>query len=410
MAKNLQQLLKNTRDSMKKLRTHVQDLKENQRRLEQQSLKDFEKPHAPKSSKQPERVLVEFSSASVAKATLVIIGLYLLTQFLFEIRDVLILLFISLFLAAALDSIVDRLQQHRIPRGVSVIGIYLVFFAVMVILISTLIPLVASQTLELATTVGVLISNLTQNQSWLNLPYASNLKELLEQFFASVDQQTLISNLQSGLEQVGRQLQNIAGNTFGAIKVLFDGVFNALIVMVITFFLIVDEKGFEKFLTSLFPSKHGKYIVEKSRAVKENIGAWLRGQLKLMVLIGFVTFIALWLLGVEYALTLALIAGITELIPVVGPLIAMVPALLIGLNDSLSQTLWILVLYVVIQQLEGNLIVPMIMKQAVGLNPIIVIISMLIGFTFLGVLGVIIAVPVATGISIFIKDYTTREK
>lgn len=410
MAKNLQQLLKNTRDSMKKLRTHVQDLKENQRRLEQQSLKDFEKPHTPKSSKQPERVLVEFSSASVAKATLVIIGLYLLTQFLFEIRDVLILLFISLFLAAALDSIVDRLQQHRIPRGVSVIGIYLVFFAVMVILISTLIPLVASQTLELATTVGALISNLTQNQSWLNLPYASNLKELLEQFLASVDQQTLISNLQSGLEQVGRQLQNIAGNTFGAIKVLFDGVFNALIVMVITFFLIVDEKGFEKFLTSLFPSKHGKYIVEKSRAVKENIGAWLRGQLKLMVLIGVVTFIALSLLGVEYALTLALIAGITELIPVVGPLIAMVPALLIGLNDSLSQTLWILVLYVVIQQLEGNLIVPMIMKQAVGLNPIIVIISMLIGFTFLGVLGVIIAVPVATGISIFIKDYTTREK
>jgi len=280
----------------------------------------------------------------------------------------------------------------------------------LVMLISTLIPLVAGQTLELAKTIGLLISNLTQNPDLWQLPYTERLRELVTEMLSSVDQKTIIANLQAALEQVGKQLQNVAGNTLGAIKVLFDGIFNAIIVMVITFFMIVDEKGFEKFLVSLFPSKHGKYILEKSKAVKENIGYWLRGQLKLMILIGVVTFIGLTILGVEYAATLALIAGITELIPVVGPIIAMIPALLIGLNDSLSQSFWILIMYIVIQQLEGNIIVPMIMNKAVGLNPIVIIISMMIGFTFLGIMGVIIAVPVATAISIFIKDYTKKTK
>lgn len=410
MPKDFKQLLKSTREGVKKLRERVQHLKKQQEKFHDISLRELERAGAPKSTTKVDRVVVEFSSVSVAKAALVVIALYLLMQFFYGIREILILLFVSLFLAAALDSIVDSLGRYRIPRAVSVILIYLLFFVVLVVLLSTLIPLVATQTLELAKTVGALISNLTQNPQLWQLPYTERLRELVNEFLTSVDQETIVSNLQAALEQVGKQLQNIAGNTFGAIKVLFDGIFNAIVVMVITFFLIVDEKGFEKFLVSIFPARHGKYILEKSKAVKENIGAWLRGQLKLMVLIGLGTFIGLTLLGVEYAVTLALIAGITELIPVVGPLIAMIPALLIGLNDSLAQALWILIFYIIIQQLEGNLIVPLIMKKAVGLNPIVVVISMLIGYTFLGVLGVIIAVPVATAISIFIKDYTEKAK
>lgn len=408
--KNFKGLLQSTRESVKKLRDHVHQLKREQQKIKADALHQTEKPERPAPPKKMERVLIEFSPSSVAKATLVVMGLFLLMQFFYQIREILILLFVSLFLAAALDSIVDSLGRKHIPRAVSVLFIYFLFFLILIVLISTMIPLVATQTLELAKTIGVLISNLTQSETLWQLPYTDRLRETVEGLLSSIDQTTIISNLQTALEQVGKQLQNIAGNTLGAVKVLFNGIFNAIIVMVMTFFLINDEKGVEKFLISLFPSKHGQYILEKSKAVKENIGFWLRGQLKLMVLIGVVTFIGLTILDVEYALTLSLIAGITELIPVVGPMIAMIPALLIGLNDSGSQALWIFLFYLILQQAEGNILVPIIMNKAVGLNPLVIVVSMMIGYTFMGVIGVIIAVPMATAISIFIKDYTARSK
>ncbi|MDP2624774.1 MAG: AI-2E family transporter [Candidatus Peregrinibacteria bacterium] len=402
-------ILSRSSKRIRALRDKVNKLKERQIKNQEKAAEEMNKiemPHQPKT----EKVLVEFSVISVAKATLVVLGLFVLAQFLFEIGDILVLIFISLFLASALDSIVDRLEGKGVPRTISILGIYFSFFIVLALFISTLIPLVATQTLELARTASDLIANVTQSQELWSLPYTENLQQLIKDFLESADQETIIANLQTGLEQLSNQLQNIAGNTWGAIKVIFDGIFNAILVLVLTFFMVVNEKGIERFLVSLFPSKHAKYIIAKSDAVKEKIGFWLRGQLKLMVAMTVITFIGLTLLGVDYALTLALLAGITELLPVVGPIIAMIPALLIGLNDSLSLTFWIFMMYIIIQQVEGNILVPLIMNKAVGLSPIIIVIAMLIGFQFLGIMGIIISVPVATAISIFIKDYAAKTK
>lgn len=411
MPKKHRDLLMYTRDKVRRLRDKVNKLKAEQRKRQHEATRLPTGPEKESTtpSKQA-RMVMEFSMASVARATLVVIGLVLLAWFLFSIKQILVLLFVSLFLAAALDGIVDSLESKKIPRAVSILSIYVVFILVMVLFISTLIPLVASQTLELARRVGELITNLIQGEQIKNLPYAEKIREILGDFVSTVDQQVLISNLQKGLEQIGTQLQSIAGNTFAAIKVIFNGALNALLVMVLTFFMIVDEKGIDSFLLSLFPSRHAHYIIAKSEAVKRKVGYWLRGQLKLMLTIAILTYIVLTLLGVEYALTLALIAGITELLPVIGPIIAMIPALLIGLNESLMFAFWIFVAYIVIQQLEGNLLVPLVMNKAVGLSPLTIVVAMLIGYQFMGIIGIIISVPLATALSIFIKDYTAKAK
>jgi predicted PurR-regulated permease PerM len=403
MRKKVKKLLKKTKGQVETLRNKVNKLKDSKPKPPPISDK-------PKSKKEPEHVVVEFSLISVAKATLVVIALYLTVKFFGEIRNVVVIVFVSMFLAAALDSIVDRCETRKIPRGVSVIGIYIIAITILTFFISTLIPLVATQTLELAKTVTDLVANLTKEGFIWNLPYAENLQEALKGFIENADQQTIISNVQAGLEQIGSQLQHLAGNTVGVVKVLFNGIFNAILVLVLTFFIIVDEKGINHFFTSLFPSRHTKYIIAKSDAVKEKIGYWLRGQITMMFGMTLITFIGLKILGIEYALTLAILAGFTELLPVVGPVIAAVPALLIGLNESPMTALWVLILYIIIQQLEGNIMVPMVMKKAVDLSPIIIIIAMLIGFQFLGILGVIISVPVAAAVSIFIKDYTSKTK
>jgi len=407
--KTLSTLLKETRKRAKRLRDKVNTLKAEQQKRKKETVKLTKEIESVK-KKQSEHVIVEFSMTSVAKATLVIIGLLVLAWLLYETRQILILFFVALFFAAALDGVVDQLEEKKIPRSISILGIYILTLGVLIGFVSTLAPLIASQTLELALNIRDLITNLVQGDKLWSLPFTEKLQQITVDFLADADQETLINNLQGALEQVGAQLQNITGNTFAAIKSLFDGLFNLLLVMVLTFFMVVDEKAIEAFFISLFPSRHGRYIIAKTEAVKEKFGYWLRGQIKLMCAMTVLTYIVLSILGVDYALTLAILAGLTELLPVVGPLIAAAPALLIGLNESLMFAFWILIAYIIIQQIEGNILVPWIMNKAVGLSPLVIIVVMLIGYQFLGIMGIIISVPLATAISIFINDYARREK
>jgi predicted PurR-regulated permease PerM len=138
--------------------------------------------------------------------------------------------------------------------------------------------------------------------------------------------------------------------------------------------------------------------------MQEKIGRWLRGQLLLSLIIFLMTYAGLTILGVRYALVLALFAGVTELIPYIGPFIGLVPALFIALTQSPIVALGVLVLYIIIQQLENYVIVPKVMQRAVGLNPIVIIVAMLVGAKMAGILGIILAVPVATALSVAVGD------
>lgn len=356
-----------------------------------------------------EHVVVHLSMASVAKATLVVILLYVGMQFIYSTREILLLFFIGLLLSAALDPTIDYLEKRKIPRGFGILFIYLLTFFIIGFFISKLIPLVAEQTLELAKHIGDLFKNLTTNQK-SDIPFFDKIRPLLERFLASVDEETITQNLQVALENIGSQLKNIAGNTFTAIQVVFNGIFNAILVLVLAFFMTINEQGIERFFVSIFPLRYEAYILAKSHAIKKGVGAWLRGQLLLCFIIGALTYIVLLILGVPYAATLAMIAGLFELVPYVGPFLSAIPVVLIALNISPWMALWVLIAYLIIQQMENNIIVPLVMKSAVGLSPIIVLFSLLVGFQFLGILGMVLSIPVATIVSIFVKDFTVRDR
>ena len=151
-------------------------------------------------------------------------------------------------------------------------------------------------------------------------------------------------------------------------------------------------------------------IVEKTEAITDKIGHWLRGILTLMFSMFLLYLIGFSILGIKYATTLANMGGMAELFPVIGPILAGIPAVLIAFNQSPWLVLWVIGIIVLIQQIEGNVLIPLIMRKAVGLSPVIVIISVLIGYEMLGILGILLAVPVATTISIFIRDYTAKDK
>lgn len=395
----LKELLSDSKKQLKKIKQKFEHLKEP---ISETKTEELIKPPKPKPT---EKIIVHLSTASVAKATLVIILFYILAKFIIEIKSILIIIFISLLLYAALDPIVDRLQKKKIPRAVSVLGIYLILLGIIAFFISSLIPIVADQLFEIAKQIGTLVTNVTEGKSLENLPFSDTILPHVQSLLQDIDQQTIIDNIKGALEKIANQLENIAGNTFTAIKVIFNGIFNAFLVLVITFFLVTDDNSVDNFIKSIFPTKYGSYIVEKSEKIKNKVGLWLRGIFTLMLLMFTLYFIGFSILGIEYAMTLAMMGGIAELFPVIGPILAGVPAALIAFNESPWLVLWVIGIIILAQQIEGNIMIPLVMRKAVGLKPVIVLVSVLIGYNLLGIIGILMAVPVAAIASIFISDY-----
>jgi predicted PurR-regulated permease PerM len=175
--------------------------------------------------------------------------------------------------------------------------------------------------------------------------------------------------------------------------------------LVIALYMVTEEDSLRKIVNSVIPARHVGYIVSLLSRIRDKLTFWIRAQLILSVIIGITTFIVLSLLGVRYAAALALIAALLEFVPFLGPIIAAVPAFIIAFTQGgVVLFLVVLAFYVVLQQAENHILVPKIMQKAVGLNPVVSIVALLIGAQLAGILGAILAIPVAIALSVIIKD------
>lgn len=359
--------------------------------------------------KDGEVMRVEIAPASVAKGTATILLVLAVAYFLMQISAILVLFFVSFLLTAGLDRTVSNLYyRYKVPRALSVIVFYILILSVLALLVSNMAPLVADQVSALSTKLFQLFQDLASGNS--KLPFAEQLEPYFQKFNTGVDINSISQKIQDSLRNFSNQLLSFGGNIWSVLVFISNGLLNASLVLVITFFMIVEWESIEDFFISLFPSKHTSYIVAHLEQVKTKIGFWLRGQLLLSLSIGVITYIGLLIIGMDYALTLALVAGITEMIPVVGPILALLLALPVAANISLWMLVAVIILYLVIQQIEGNILVPLVMKKTVGLSPIIVMFAMLVGYQYLGILGIIFSIPVAACTAIFVKDYAERVK
>ncbi|EKE05186.1 MAG: protein of unknown function UPF0118 [uncultured bacterium] len=168
--------------------------------------------------------------------------------------------------------------------------------------------------------------------------------------------------------------------------------------------MTIEETAIKRSLGFILPEKYQPFVLRIIEKVQKQIGNWLKGQLVLCLIIGLMIYIGLLILGINYALVLACLAAIGEFIPYVGTFAAAIPALFLAFTQSPIKAVFVLILYVIVQQIENHLVAPKVMQRAVGLNPIIVITSLLVGAKIGGVLGVFLAIPVATGISVVIRE------
>jgi predicted PurR-regulated permease PerM len=311
--------------------------------------------------------------------------------FVYQIRDVLIIIFVALVLAAAIDPWITALQRRGVPRGVGIAVIFVSLIGFISLVLIALVPLVADQ-----------LSQFVQAFPQL---YAKGFT-----FVQGVQDQTIIEGLQKGVESLNSVVGQLTQGFFTGIVGFFGGVFTFISIFVLTFYLTMEEQGMKRLAVDIAPATYRPYLTKLFRRIEERLGHWLRGQLLLGLIIATATYIGLTLLGVKYALVLALIAGITELLPAIGPFIGAIPAIIVALSQQPMLGVWVAALYLGIQQLENHLIVPKVMSKSTGLNPVIIIVSLLVGAKVAGMIGVVLAVPTVIIITTFLEDFLEEKK
>jgi predicted PurR-regulated permease PerM len=324
---------------------------------------------------------IEISHRTIVFTVLFLLSLWLL----YYLRSVLVTLFLGVILMAALSPLVDRLQKWRIPRFLGLILVYVVILAIISFAIGALIPPLIEQTQTLISRFPSYLESLR----WMGIN-----KELIY----------------SQLGQMTEKLSIISGGVIKTFVGFFQNLVNIVVLMVISFYLVLERKNLDKYLLHFFgenAEKIGTRIVDK---IEKRLGGWVRAELLLMLIIGLLSYIGLRLLGIDYALPLAILAGLLEIIPSIGPFISAIPAVLLGLLISPLMGLAVAALYFLVQQLENNLIVPQVMAKECGLNPLITIIALISGFNLAGIVGAILAVPVVLLIEIIFTEVAASER
>lgn len=314
--------------------------------------------------------------------------------FLWFIRDVIGLLFVALVLASAIDPWVDRLQRWHVPRAISIFFIYVMLLVIIGIMGWLLLPPLAAQFTEVLSSLSTLAPQI----------------DAAFQFVTQNPDATIAQGLQSYSATLSSGLSQITTSVLSTVQNLLAFLASLIFVMVLAFYMTVDEDGVKNFIRSVAPIQYQPYMVQKVNRIQQRMGHWLSGQLALMVVVGVITFIGLYFIGVEYALLLAVVAGFAEFIPFAGPIIAGTLAMLFALNDSIWKAVAVGIFATLVQQLENQVLVPKIMEKAVGLSPIIVLAAMLVGAKIAGLVGILLAIPATVILWIFIEDFIDQKK
>jgi len=352
-------------------------------------------------------VVMEISGGSVMKATLVILVVLLGAYLLYAIGNILLLFFIAFFIAAALDPLIDTMQHYRVPRAVGILLVYVVLFLLVALLFVLLVPLIAQQLLGLAGLINDFVISMSKSPHW-NLPFGEQIRPYVEELYRAVDLKVVAVQLKDSVQVISGQLLNLGGNLWSIIMQVSNGLLNFILLLILVFFMTVDEKSIENFTISVFPERYSFYVTRRLQMIKEKIGEWIRGQLMVSIVAALITFVGLAVAGVEYSLLISLITGICMIVPVFGRVIAAVIVLPIVLSQSPALALYLIIYYFAVSQVENNILVPLLMNKAVGLSPIVIIFALMVGFQFMGVLGLILAIPLATIVAIFARDIGKR--
>jgi len=334
---------------------------------------------------------VSISAGTVAKVVFVLILFWLA----YYLRDVVLVVVASVVIASSIEPIIKWFIKRRVPRTIAVLIIYITtalgFAGSFYFLIIPLFGELQQFTTDLPEYIG----------SFTTIPVTNETAGL------SSSVNGLISSLpiSEAIARLNSTLATLSQNALTTASYVLGGLLSFVLITVLSFYLSVQAGGISNFLRTISPAPHRKYLVGLWTRAEEKIGLWLQGQLLLAVIVGVLTYLGLTLLGIQHALLLGFLAGIFELIPLFGPILASIPAIGIAyITGGFTPAVLVTGFYLIIQQFESQLIYPLVVKKVIGVPPIISIIALVIGAKLAGFLGLLLAVPVAAIIMELFND------
>lgn len=340
-------------------------------------------------------IAIEFTPNTVVKTLVILFLAYLL----FVLRDLFLIILTSVVIASAVEPATKWFIKRKIPRSLAVILIYLSVIFGMASLIAVALPPLAHDIKNMITIIPQYIENVSPS----DLEKIPGLPLVFNEFSNSFNSGELLQKFGGYAGQASFGFFQTAGTVFGSI-------FSFILIVVISFYLAVQDDGVANFLRVVTPLKHEKYILDLWKRSQKKIGLWMQGQLLLGLIVGVLTYLGLSIIGVQNALLLAIVAAVFELIPIFGPILAAIPAIGVALiQDGFSFALIVTCLYVIIQQFESNLIHPLVVKKIVGIPSLLAILALIVGYQLAGLLGILIGVPIAAALMEFLTDVERKK-
>ncbi len=320
-----------------------------------------------------------------------------LVALLYYLRDIAMIVLTAIVIASSVEPAIHTLMRRGISRLFSVVLTYFIIVATFAGIIFLFVPPVLGD-------IAGFLQGIPAQLTSINISDATHGLLPLGNVGDTISSADILKNISGALS-------DSTGGALTTLSAFFGGVASFVLIFVFAIYFSVQETGVDDFLRIVTPIKHQVYVLNLWKRSQEKIGKWMQGQIVLALIVGVLLYLSLTILGIPYALLLAVLAAFCELIPIFGQFIAAVPAIAIAFSvGGVKGALIIAGVYVIVQQFESHLIYPIVVKKVVGIPPLIVILALLVGFKLLGFLGVLISVPIAGAIQELVSDIAESKK
>lgn len=332
---------------------------------------------------------------------LAVFGVALCAYLVWLLRDLILLVITAIVIASAIEPGVAFLVRQRLPRFFAVLFTYAFSIGVTFVLLYFFVPPILSDA-------GTFVNAVPQYLETITLP--SEITNLGENTFLPEGGEAL-GSIRAALSAFEHSFTLDSAGAVQLAATFFGGIFSLVLVIVLSFYFALQETGVDDFLRLVLPTRYEDYAVNLWKRSQKKIGLWMQGQLLLSLIVGILVYLGLVIIGIPYALFLAVLTGVAEIIPVFGSLFAGAVAVMIAFSvGGVPIALIVLGLYIVVNQFESNLIYPLVVRQVVGLPPILVILALIAGGTLVGFLGMLLSVPVAATLLELLTDFEKKKR
>jgi predicted PurR-regulated permease PerM len=333
-----------------------------------------------------EEKILDISWGTILKIGIAVFLFY----FIYLLKDILIWFIFALIISVLFNPAIDFFQRRKVPRSLAVVFVYVALFGILGFSIYQIVPIFISEIQQFLQLFPQYFENI-----------APPLKDLGINAFQGVNE------FNSSLAKI---LESVRADIFGALFVIFGGIFSTIFIFSVAIFISLEENGMEKAIKLLAPKKYESYVLDHWVKCQNKVSGWFGARILTSIFVGLATYLTLRLFEVEYAVSLSFFAGVSNIVTILGPILAGAVITILVALQSWGKAIFVLAAFFLIQQIEGNIFTPILTRKFIGLPPALVLISVIIGFKLWGVLGAILAIPIIGILFEFSRDFLKKRK